>query len=197
MLKSIDAQSVTSYKAFAETDRKGTSVRALAGGTAKSGAIIAHDVRSATAGAAAAASPTTTSLQFFSYALRLLTAGHGFLCVSEAANARIAASGQDAQLHDRAEAQKQNVNMRALKDLLDRDSFLAENIGAMLLCCMRAVDRPTRCQASPAAATVMIPQPIRAHKQAQIAPKVFRIKSKRSDQQSPPVLLSRSNPGPT
>jgi hypothetical protein len=127
-------------------------VRALTGATGgKSSANKPHDVRSATAGAAAAASPTTTSLQFFSYALRLLTAGHGFLCVSEAAHARMAASGQDAQLHDAAEAQKQNVEMRALKELLDRDSFLAENIGeivTMLLCCMSAVARPTRCQAS-------------------------------------------------
>jgi hypothetical protein len=152
ILTSMDAQSVKSYSAFAEADRKGTSVRALTGATGgKSSANKPHDVRSATAGAAAAASPTTTSLQFFSYALRLLTAGHGFLCVSEAAHARMAASGQDAQLHDAAEAQKQNVEMRALKELLDRDSFLAENIGeivTMLLCCMSAVARPTRCQAS-------------------------------------------------
>ena len=151
ILTSMDAQSVKSYSAFAEADRKGTSVRALPGAAGKSSANKPHDVRSATAGAAAAASPTTTSLQFFSYALRLLTAGHGFLCVSEAAQARMAASGQDAQLHDAGEAQKQNVEMRALKELLDRDSFLAENIGeivTMLLCCISAVTRPTRCQAS-------------------------------------------------
>jgi hypothetical protein len=137
ILTSMDAQSVKSYHAVSEADRKGTSVRMLASGTSKFNSSKRVDSRSATAGAAAAASPTTTSLQFFSYVLRMLTSGHGFLCRGEQARARFETSKEDSGQGSRID-DLQHVEMQALKELLERDCFLAESIGAPPVCATQA-----------------------------------------------------------
>ena len=129
ILTSMDAQSVRSHQAVAEADRKGTAVRAMGSGSKLHSSKL-HETMSATAGAAAAASPTTATLQFFSYVLRLLTSGHGFLCIGAEARARIAASEKDQGQGLKSGAHEENVEMQALQELLERDSFLAESIGA-------------------------------------------------------------------
>jgi hypothetical protein len=148
ILTSMDTQSVKSYHSVAEADRKGSSVRAITSSTGKSiNMSKRHDSRSATAGAAAAASPTTTSLQFFSYILRILTSGHGFECVSEEAFTRIKAS-EEGKVQDLAsKADVQHVEMQSLKELLERDLFLAESIGASHHCTQPAGNSfVARCQ---------------------------------------------------
>ena len=131
ILTSMDAQAVKSYHAVAEADHKGSSVRATSSSTGKLNASKRLENRSAVAGAAAAASPTTTSLQFFSYVLRLLTSGYGFKCISEEARARITASEKEKEQSSKLEAVEQRVEMQALKELLERDSFLADSIGTV------------------------------------------------------------------
>jgi hypothetical protein len=139
ILTSMDTQSVKSYRSIAEADRKGSSVRALAGSLGKSiNMSKRHESRSSTAGAAAAASPTTTTLQFFSYILRILTSGHGFECVSEEALARIKASEEGKAQDLMNNPDLQHVEMQSLKELLERDLFLAECIGAFFLACTQS-----------------------------------------------------------
>jgi hypothetical protein len=106
-------------------------VRAASSSTGKLNSSKRLETRSAVAGAAAAASPTTSSLQFFSYVLRLLTSGYGFQCISEAARARITASEKEKGQSSKLEALDQRVEMQALEELLERDSFLADSIGSV------------------------------------------------------------------
>jgi len=107
----MDAQAVKSYHAIAEADQKGSSVRAASSSTGKLNSSKRLETRSAVAGAAAAASPTTSSLQFFSYVLRLLTSGYGFQCISEAARARITASEKEREQSSKLVALDQRVEM--------------------------------------------------------------------------------------
>ncbi len=130
ILTSMDAVSVRAQQAVAEADRRGTALRTT-GSSTKLHASKLHETMSATAGAAAAASPTTSTLQFFSYVLRLLSDGHGFLCVGAQARARI--YEREKQQGPISGAQEQTVEMKALHELLERDSFLAESIGVLPL----------------------------------------------------------------
>ena len=133
ILTSMDSQSVQSYRSVSEADRKGASVRAPASSMGKFNSSKREN-RCATAGAAAAASPTSSSLQFFSYVLRLLTSGHGFICASDEAHAKIEASEIDKGNDSNSDARLQRVEMQALKELLERDLFLAESIGLLSIC---------------------------------------------------------------
>jgi hypothetical protein len=130
ILTSMDAQSVKSHHVVTEAERKGTSARALASGSGKSSSSKRCDSIPSASGAAAAASPTTSTLQFFSYILRLLTSGEGFKFVSEAARARKSPSREDKCQVTNTDESDQYVEMQALKELLERDLFLAENIGS-------------------------------------------------------------------
>lgn len=133
ILTSMDSQSVQSYRSVSEADRRGTSVRAPASSIGKFNSSKREN-RCATAGAAAAASPTSSSLQFFSYVLRLLTSGHGFICARDEARAKIEASETDKSKESNNDAHLQRVEMQTLKELLERDLFLAESIGLLSIC---------------------------------------------------------------
>ena len=147
ILTSMDSQSVQSYRSVSEADRKGASVRAPASSMGKFNSSKREN-RCATAGAAAAASPTSSSLQFFSYVLRLLTSGHGFICASDEARAEIEASEIDKGKDSNSDAHLQRVEMQALKELLERDLFLAESIGLLSICKTHQQNTLTRHQVS-------------------------------------------------